>query len=258
MFTIERQRAIQAMLEKERSITVKKLAAALYVSEATVRRDLRTMEEEGTLRRSHGGAVLLEQEAGEASFYVRKEENTAQKRTVATLALPYLVGNTFFLDSSSTVRALAAVWEAAHKTIITTGLETALLFSRKKDACVILPGGEMRYLAGSVYGAVTLRQLERFRADLLLCSCGGISADGEISEMSSEQGELKATMLHRAAKKILLFDQSKLGRVRPFCYASIADFDMLITDRQPPIEFCRLCERVGCTLFYSDKNADKP
>ncbi len=250
MLTEERKTAIMTCLRRERSVTVRALAKELYVSEATVRRDLRELEESGMLRRSHGGAVLEENVAGEPSFLVRREENAAGKRRLAEAALPILEGSVFFLDSSSTVQALAAVWEAAHKTVITTGISTAFLFSRKQDAQVILPGGNVRYLADSVGGATTLRQLERFRADVCLCSCGGILPDGSLTESTAESGEIKATMLRRAERRILLADHSKWGRVRAYSFATLREFDALVTDCRPPEETVRLCAACGVRLLY--------
>ena len=244
MLTEERQNSILEILKKEKTATVHALARQLYVSEATIRRDLTEMEMNGLLRRSHGGAVLLERDAGEPSFFVRKEENATEKRAIAQAVLPHLVHDrTFFLDASSTVRTLATVWDTAGKTLITTGIETALLFSRQKDVEIILPGGGVHYLSGAVCGVLTLRQLEDFRADVFLCSCGGISSDGALTESTIEHGEIKASMLRRAKKNILLVDHTKFSRFRTYAYAKLQDFDMLVTDEMPPdaiVELCRL------------------
>lgn len=250
MLTDERQEAILQHLKKNGSATVRDMAKTLYVSEATVRRDLTEMAARGLLRRSHGGAVLIEREEGELSFFVRKEENTAEKRRLAEAVLPYLdEGSSFFLDSSSTVLALAAIWDAAHKTIITNGIDTAFLLSRKRDVQVVLPGGTLHYLAGAVWGALTLRQLEGFHADTFICSCGGISPDGELYESVTE-GEIKATMLRRATRRILLADTSKLGRMKTYRFASISDFDMMVTEKRPSEEICRICEESGVKLLF--------
>lgn len=250
MLTAERQESILQLLKKNGSATVHEMAKALYVSEATVRRDLNEMHSRGLLRRSHGGAVLIEHEEGELSLFVRKEENTVEKRRLAEAVLPYLdEGSSFFLDSSSTVLALAAIWDAAHKTVITTGVDTAFLLSRKRDVQVVLPGGTLHYLAGAVWGAITLRQLEGFHADTFVCSCGGISPEGELYESVTE-GEIKATMMRRSTRRILLADASKLGRMKTYRFASLSEFDLLVTEKRPSEEICRLCEENGVKLLF--------
>ena len=56
MLSEKRRRIILDLLEKEDTVHLKDLMAALGASESTVRRDLSLLEEEGTLIRVHGGA----------------------------------------------------------------------------------------------------------------------------------------------------------------------------------------------------------
>lgn len=59
MYYIERKSKILELLQEERSVSVDSLAMAFDVSKETIRRDLRQMESEGLLTRTHGGAVPL-------------------------------------------------------------------------------------------------------------------------------------------------------------------------------------------------------
>ena len=56
----EREKSILEIAIKEKSVTVKDLARRLYSSEPSIRRDLCSLEKQGLLRRTHGGAVLNE------------------------------------------------------------------------------------------------------------------------------------------------------------------------------------------------------
>ena len=56
----ERSQFILRELLTTGQVTVEKLAAELAVSPSTVRRALRELEEQGLLRRTHGGAVPVE------------------------------------------------------------------------------------------------------------------------------------------------------------------------------------------------------
>ena len=60
MLQIKRQNDLMSLLRDQKELTVKELCAALFSSPATIRRDLRVLEEKGLLKRSFGGAVLVE------------------------------------------------------------------------------------------------------------------------------------------------------------------------------------------------------
>ena len=61
MFSLERQDDILEYIRKNRSVQVSELAARLYVSAATIRRDLKALEDLGLIKKTHGGAILHEQ-----------------------------------------------------------------------------------------------------------------------------------------------------------------------------------------------------
>ena len=90
MLTLERQNEILEYLKQNKTATVRDLATRLYVSDATIRRDLAEMEILGLLRRSHGGAVLLEKNRDELSVLVRMEQNADAKRIISELTIPLL------------------------------------------------------------------------------------------------------------------------------------------------------------------------
>ncbi|MEG1445999.1 MAG: DeoR family transcriptional regulator [Ruthenibacterium sp.] len=60
MFSEERRDEILQILKRQKSVNVKELAANLFVTPITIRRDLAALEHDGVVRRSHGGAILIE------------------------------------------------------------------------------------------------------------------------------------------------------------------------------------------------------
>ena len=231
MLTKERHEEILSYLKSHRAATVTELAGILYVSEATIRRDLTELQKLGLLDRSHGGAILLEQ-AEEISIYVRMNENARQKEAVATKALRHIPdrAKTIFLDSSSTVLALAQRMNLSHHTVVTNNLQTALQLSRVTDINLIIPGGTIYPSGVSVTGSWTNELLRGFRFDLMLCSCGAITEAGAY-ETSLEQREIKRTAFRQSDVKILLADHSKLERNGAYLFESLSSFDKIVFDR---------------------------
>ena len=81
----ERQREILGMLDARRAVSVRELSSALYVSEATIRRDMAILEKAGALRRVHGGALPAGCE-GIVPLMMRDGEHSAQKERIARRA----------------------------------------------------------------------------------------------------------------------------------------------------------------------------
>ena len=225
-----RQDKILSYLKEHTSATVKELAAALYVSDATVRRDLSRMQELGLLRRSHGGAVIL-QEADEVSLFVRINENAKAKERAASRALKEIPKDfrSVFLDSSSTVLALAQRLDLSHKTVMTNNLQTAMLLPRSQDMNLMIPGGSIYPVGNSVMGSWTNSLLKDFSFDLMLCSCAAV-ADKNAYETSIEQREIKRTVFDRSECRILVCDRSKLGRRGTYLFEPLSAFDKVVFD----------------------------
>src|SRR5690349_4605985 len=134
MIAEARREQIREMLIQDGAVTVGQLQARFGVSPMTARRDLVLLEERGSARRTHGGAVLPSIAAPENSFSQRLTVAPAAKLRLAEAAFALLApGETVFLDSSSTAYFLA------HR-IAESGLDVRVLTNG---------GPAMQVLAGS-------------------------------------------------------------------------------------------------------------
>ena len=229
----ERQNNILSILKDCNSASVKELAARLFVSEATVRRDLTEMRSLGLLERSHGGAFLSET-AEEVSIFIRINKNAEEKERAVTNALPLIPPfQSVFVDSSSTALALAERMDLSHKTVVTNNLQTAIQLSKKSDVHLIVLGGSVQYTTVSATGSLAVRQLQEFSFDLMICSCASIK-NGEALERSLEQKEIKATAFSRSRFRLLVFDNSKYDAHGTYKVAMLSDFDAVATNAPLP------------------------
>lgn len=230
----ERQRAILDVLKKQNTATVAELSQTLFVSEATVRRDLKEMQTMGLLERSHGGAFLAES-AEEVSIFFRLEKNARQKERIAAIALDRLPPfKSVFIDSSSTALALLQRMDLRHKTVVTNGLQTALQLSKKESINLILLGGNVQYNTNSATGSLCSRLLNDFSFDVMIASCAAAKADGAY-ERSLEQAEIKRLAFSKSGYRILLADDSKFSESGTHRVAPLSAFDAVVTNAPPPI-----------------------
>ena len=233
MSLTERQNEILTRLKESKSAGVSELAKALYVSEATIRRDLAEMKSMGLVERSHGGALLPEN-AEEISIFFRMEKNANEKERAATKALPYIPSfKSLFIDSSSTALALAERLDLAFKTVVTNNLQTAIQLSKKPNVTLIMLGGMVQYNTISATGSWTARQLDDFRFDLMISSCASV-LDGNSYERSLDQKEIKRAAFERSQKRMLLIDHTKFGAHGAYRLTELKNYDLVVTDAPPP------------------------
>lgn len=229
----ERHDQILNLIKNDRSVTVKELTERLFVSEATVRRDLGEMQRLGLIERTHGGAVIAGN-ADEISHFVRVVKNAKEKEQIASRALEHLpFFNSVFIDGSSTALALAQRMNLEHKTVVTYNLQTALQLSKKPNINLISLGGSVHYNTVSATGAWTAKQVGEFRFDLFISSCSAIHGR-EVLESSADQKEIKQTALRRSAFKILLADHTKFTANAVYRSSETSEYDLVVTDRPLP------------------------
>ena len=232
MIVNERHNEILNIIKSKRNVSVGELSALLFVSEATVRRDLTQMQRLGLIERTHGGAIATSG-TEETSHFVRIVKNAKEKERIAQKALSRLPDfNSVFIDGSSTALALAERMNLEHKTVFTYNLQTALQLSKKPNVNLIILGGAVHYNTASATGSWTARLVNEFRFDLLICSCSAVAGE-EVLENSADQRELKQNALSRSACKILLVDHTKLERSAPYRTSLLSDYDLVVTDQAP-------------------------
>ncbi len=233
MALTERQNEILRRLKESKSAGVTALAKELFVSEATIRRDLAEMQSMGLIERSHGGA-LLPDNAEEISIFFRMEKNASEKERAATKALPFIPQfKSVFIDSSSTALALAERIDLNHKTVVTNNLQTAIQLSKKPNINLMLLGGSVRFNTISTTGSWTARQLADFSFDLMIASCAAVT-DSEVFEGSLEQKEIKKVALERCKRRLLLIDHTKFDVSGTYRLASLSEYDVIVIDSAPP------------------------
>ena len=233
MALTERQNEILKRLKENKTAGVNELAEELYVSEATIRRDLAEMKNMGLIERSHGGAILPEN-AEEISIFFRMEKNANEKERAVTKALPHIpTFKSAFIDSSSTALALVERLDMNFKTVVTNSLPTALQLSKKPNVNLIMLGGNVQFNTNSTTGSWTARQLEDFSFDLMISSCAAVIG-GATYERSLDQKELKRAAFLQCAKRVLIIDHTKFNAHGTYRLAGLNEYDLVATDAPPP------------------------
>ena len=256
IFAQERQKIILDKLVQQHSITIKELATSLNVSEATLRTDLTKLEQQNQLRRTHGGAILVDSDENETSFSTRQMKNKTEKNAIARAALQTISDNqSIMLDASSTALELAHyLKDFNHRlTVVTSGLKVAMELSDSPNITVILIGGIVKQGSNSLEGTLGADILDKIHVDRLFTSANGFSKDAGFTDFSVYEVELKKRMVQAAKKVTALLDHTKINRSSIAAFASITDIDTFITDELVSEAYSNLFEKHNVELIVAKK-----
>lgn len=108
-----------AMLNENKSVLVPELAKLFNVTEETIRRDLEKLEKEGLLKRTYGGAVLVENYNVDIPFEFRNVTNIEGKKQIALSLIKYIEdGDTLVMDSSTSALQVAKLLKTKKKSLL--------------------------------------------------------------------------------------------------------------------------------------------
>ena len=232
MLALERHKKILELLEINGAVMVSRLSTELGVTEETVRRDLEKLEAQELLRRTHGGALLMDDGSYEYSLEKRKTLNVEVKKELARKAIQYIAtGDTVFLDASTTTFYMAKeLKNMKNITVITNSLRVINELSTSEGIKVIAVGGIVSNNQ-SLVGAMTENYItENYFADKMFFSSKGIGENSIILEGNEQECFIKQRMIKNSRVRYYLCDKSKIGRIGCMRLATFNDISYLITD----------------------------
>lgn len=242
MMADERRSYLIDYLTKHQRATVKELSVRLQVSEATLRTDLNVLEDEGVVRRIHGGAVLADHQHGPApaySFTAREKRNPDLKAAIGRKAMEFVQeGQCILIDASTTALELAKCLKRTpiRLTVVTSGVYTALELKENPMIHVILIGGVLQMGSGAIEGTLGTDILDKIKADQLFTSPAGFKPDSGLTDFNVYEVELKRKMVNATDRVIALMDSTKFGVGSIASYADTPRIQTLITDNGAPAD----------------------
>ncbi|MBA4348139.1 MAG: DeoR/GlpR transcriptional regulator [Clostridiales bacterium] len=236
----ERIAKVRDYIQSRGEVSVSELQS-LYegYSSMTIWRDLKQLEEQGYIRRVHGGVISMQTAALqiEGVYSKRARENTRQKIAIAKAALGLIrPGHAVYLDAGSTLMTVANHMGNDRYTVITSGANIAIELSQRHTCDVLLTGGQISENTLSCSGAQAEAFISSINIDLALMSPSGFSLRTGFTSGSQSESQLKRAVIAKAAKVVMLMDNSKIGRSLPFTFATLSNIDLLICDSPLPQE----------------------
>ncbi len=245
------------LIQQKKEISVKDISEMMHVSEMTIRRDLDALEEQGTINRTHGGAVLLDPNTSASYSYILGEQitrNTREKNLIgikaASLVRPH---ETIFLDSGTTTPFIAKNLNPDLPiTVLCYTFTNALEFYPRTNANLILLGGLFHRDSNIFHSVDNYGLIRNTRADKAFISAYGVDPDMGLTTFFDYEAAIKREMIRSARQIILVADSTKFGNISVTHFAELDDVQTIITDDGLSEEYRKIFIDRGIELIITD------
>jgi DeoR family transcriptional regulator of aga operon len=227
----QRFSAILERLSTEGSVGVVSVARDLDVSPATVRRDLRLLESQRMLSRTHGGAVA-DGVLYELPLRYKSRRQPEEKRRIAREAASRVFeGWAIGLNGGTTTTEVArALLDRPRLTVVTNALNIAAEIAVRPNLKLVVSGGVARPESYELVGPIAEASLQGLNLDVVFLAVDGISLRAHLTTHQEVEAGTDRALIERAERVIVVADSSKVGKVAFARICQLTDVDELITD----------------------------
>lgn len=215
------------------------IAKKLDVSEDTIRRDLNYLDEQGKIKKVHGGAIS-------SSFHLysyREDQIYAHesKSIIAEKAIKLIQDNSVLLMSGGTTNLEVArlLPDGIRITIFTPSLPVAMQLLVHPLVETIFIGGRLSKDAQIALGGEAIRTLSQLKADLCFMGTGNLDLSSGLTEFDWEVVQLKKAMVESAKKMVVLTISEKINSSQRFNVCPTSSIHTLVTELNPTDEILK-------------------
>lgn len=232
MYGEERKSIILDYVQQHSRASVQELSQYLQVSESTIRRDLKELEEAKLLNRTHGGAISLQGVNFEPTYQEKEDKFRLEKEAIARKAAEFIEeGDTILLDSGTTTFHLVQELKSFSRlTVVTNSLILAQELQGVPGIDVMVIGGSLRQETLALVGPIAEQALERVRVDKAFIATNGIDLTEGLTTPNIIEAATKTKMIKAAKQVILLADHSKVEKITFARFAELTEIDKYIID----------------------------
>lgn len=232
MLAVTRKNKIKDILIERKSITVTELSKTFDVTEETIRRDLKFLEDEGFLTRTYGGAFIQSGVENNVTVELREVAYTKSKDAIAKECRKLIHnGDSIFLDASTTALFVARAISDMRLTVVTNSLLIIDQLTEQENIRLVCIGGTLSRDHKAFQGNSTIQALDNLFLDKTFMSCRSLSMEHGITDSSEGMAMIRQKLLKRSNEVYLIADYSKFDKTS---FIHICDFDDLtgvITDK---------------------------
>jgi len=208
----ERRRQLSEFLARQGYADLSVLVAEVGVSESTVRRDLSQLEEEGVVRRTHGGAVFVSDRFSALNYSERESSAVPEKEAIGRVAAGLVAdGDIILLDGGTTTYQVARHLVTRSLQVVTNSLPIANLLANSSSIELIFIGGYIYPRTGVALGPIARQTLESLNVSKAFMGLAGVTED-VLYNANMLMVEAEQQMMRCADEVIVVADHTKFGK----------------------------------------------
>jgi len=254
----DRHKIILRQLEDGGFVNVQELSKQLNVSEVTIRKDLKLLEDKKLLFRTHGGATKSNPYTNDRPVAEKEKLNATEKQQIG-LAAATLIGHndSIIIASGTTMLALARSINAGkHLTVITSALNVAIELSQHANVEVIQLGGQLRSSSSSVTGSYSEVMLQDMACSMLFLGVDGIDPEIGLTTTNLMEARLNQKMIEAAQTVVVLADSTKFGKRGLGKICPLDQVQHIITDSGISLIMLKILQEKGIAVTVVKKNQE--
>jgi|SRR5215831_8396348 len=246
---------IRFLLSAE-SANIEEIHSATGLPAACIRRDLSRLANLGLIRRTHGGATLVEPLLYEpfrydSSFLAREQVFAAEKRRIGLAAADLVQPNeTIGISAGTTTTYIGrALRHRERIKVVTNAINISMELCNQPGVRTYLTGGVIPWGSFSVTGNPVLKFLDDFYMDRVFLSVTGLDADRGATTLETDEALICRKMLKHSKQVIVVTDASKIGSVSPALICRTNEIHTIITNTGASAETLAPFERQGIQVI---------
>lgn len=238
----ERGDRIMKALLRAGTISVPELVEQVETSAPSIRRDLARLEKRGLIRRTHGGATLVEPLLYEpfrhdTSFQARELRSADEKRRIGLAAAELVLEKEIIgLNAGTTTTQIGrSLRHRRDISVVTNAVNIGMELCNQPEIRTLVTGGTLAWAwTFALAGHTTLDFLRETNLDKAFISASGFDLDRGVTTLEPEEAIVALTMLRQARQAILVADSSKLGHISAALICPMSAIHTLVTDTGLP------------------------
>jgi DeoR family transcriptional regulator of aga operon len=252
-----RSELIIKFLLRTGTASIEEILAVVGSSAPSIRRDLVRLENRGLIRRTHGGATLVEPLLYEpfrydSSFLAREQRSAGEKRRIGLAAAELILANeTVGLTAGTTTTHIGRSLRHRDKIqVITNAINIGMELCNQPGIRTYLTGGVVPWAwSFSLTGNAALNFLNDVYMNKVFLSVTGLDAERGATTLETDEALVYRKMLKQSEQVIVTADSSKIGKVSPAFICPANEFQILITDTGASDEAVAPFEKQGIRVI---------